>query len=90
MFHLLFFRSYADPCQLVKEVQEAEKLYKSHLLEQVELMTKLSKDPKNSLLERKLTLETKMLWKNNISICPIDPPGLSKYFNLIPLLSYCY
>ena len=88
MFDVFFFRNYTNPCQSVKDAQAAEKLYKLLLLEQFELTTELSKDPKNSLLVGRLTLETKTLWKNNISICPIDPPNLSKYFDLIPLLAY--
>jgi len=50
-----------------------------NLNEQIILHTALSKYPANFLLvEEKLKSDTELLWRSNISICPLDPPDLSK------------
>ena len=67
-----------DPCFLIKNILQAQRLNKLALDEQIKILSALFDDPQNKTLEEKLSDVSKVLWNTNVTLCPLNPPNLGK------------
>ena len=75
------FRFHFNPCFLKTNMLVAERLKKLAFDEQIKILSTLSDDPQNKLLEEKLSEVSKIMWNtNNLTLCPLNPSNLGRNF----------